>query len=152
MASKYEISTLANDIGVFPPKGFIVIFQNILLSRSEPLVKKEYAYTLGACFDVKALEDRYRGTVVEGFESFVTTGDSFNMLVKWCPHKLLALVKDAMAARTWHGKRLDERIARLNDALEHEDELVEDLITKHCWKVKLQSLVSVLKSIGSRYV
>lgn len=82
MASKYEVSTLANDIGVFPPKGLLVIFQIILVSRSEALVKKEYAYTLGACFDVRVLEDRYQDTVVEGLELFVTSGDSFNMLVK----------------------------------------------------------------------
>jgi len=43
------------------------------------------------------LEERHRQYVVEHFENFISlwkTENYFNMLVRWCPQKIPALVED----------------------------------------------------------
>jgi len=138
MANKYEISTLANDIG------------SIVVSRTKPLkplLSDELAYTLGACYDVKVLEDRYRPSVVETFESYMSSGDLFNMLTKWCPDKLPALVRDAMAARSRIQQKLETKIQEQKEKLEQEDDMIQGLV-RHC-KTALDNckdLIDVMKT------
>ena len=82
------------------------------------------SFVLGACFQVAMLENRYRDQVVQKFESFLRLQNHFNMLTKWCPEKLLALVEDAMTT-----ERKDFETAKTN--WEEEKRLMSQLIA-HC--------------------
>lgn len=64
------------------------------------MVNPEYAYVLGACFNVPMLEDKYRTHVVADFGNFLSiskTENYFNMLIRWCPQKIAPLVEDSLA-------------------------------------------------------
>jgi hypothetical protein len=82
------------------------------------------SYVLGACFGVAMLESRYRDQVVQNFESFLRLPNYFNMLTKWCPEKLLALVEDAM-------KTERKSVETAKTKWEKEKRLMDQLIA-HC--------------------
>jgi hypothetical protein len=59
----------------------------------------EYAYVLGASYDVESLETRNREHIVNNFQTFInrTSGKTyFNMLMQWCPEKVFQLIHDAV--------------------------------------------------------
>src|SRR5271167_3268577 len=106
---KYHTSTrfqLLQTILGFRVVLVFLIFQNFLVSRQKPLISKQLSYSLGACFDVKILEERYRKSVLKNFGNFLESDDYFNMLNKWCPEKLLPLVREAITARLSAEKEL----------------------------------------------
>jgi hypothetical protein len=64
------------------------------------MIDPEYAYVLGACFNVPMLEDKYRTYVVADFGNFLSiskTENYFNMLIRWCPQKIAPLFEDSLA-------------------------------------------------------
>lgn len=72
----------------------------------EPLITPEYSYVLGACFDVSILEDKNRPHVVANFKNFLSLSKQekyFDMLMKWCPHKVVQLIEDSFAVSTYGG-------------------------------------------------
>jgi hypothetical protein len=63
------------------------------------LANPEKYYVLGASFGVSILEERYRGHVVNNFRSFLENPNAkyyFNMLTRWCPEKILDLMRDGV--------------------------------------------------------
>ena len=69
----------------------------------------------------------------------MSSGDLFNMLTKWCPDKLPALVRDAMAARSRVQKEREREMASQKDQLKQEDDLIKELVGGHCKKVKVSN-------------
>jgi hypothetical protein len=146
MSHKYEIPTMGNDIGVLFPNLLFWSLQRIVLSNSTPLLREPVAYTLGACFGPEILEERYRPHVVAKFDQFVAERKSFNMLSKWRPEKLLALVADGIAARD--ATREAQERERINSLYKEED-MLGDLISLHCKPVKLEEGFRKLILIGT---
>jgi hypothetical protein len=103
---------MANDIGVLFPNSFSDL-HSALFSPIQPLFSvSPWPTPLGACFGPEILEERYRPHVVANFDQFLAERKSFNMLSKWRPEKLLALVTDGIAFRdvareTAEGERID---------------------------------------------
>ena len=98
--------------------GFCVVFTSLIF------LDKNLSYTLGACFDVKILEERYRGYVVANVAGFLESEDYFNMLRNCCPEKLLELVREALAARSNAEKELGKKHSAERTKLEESNELI----------------------------
>lgn len=77
---------------------------------------------------------------METFESYMSSGDLFNMLTKWCPDKLPALVRDAMAVRSRVEKTLQDQVEKQKEKLEQEDDMIQGLVL-HCKTVLFLSFV-----------
>ena len=104
------------------------------------IITADLAYTLGACFDVEILEKHYRKTVVDSFDKFLAnSSECFNMLSKWCPNKLQALVRDGMTNRLDVEKGLIAKHTNEKSAWEQERSLMDCLIVQHCKEVKASS-------------
>jgi hypothetical protein len=89
-------------------------------------------YVLGASFGVAMMETSHRQHVVTDFENFLQTdNDYFNMLGRWCPEKVSALVMDAMT---------HERVkaTNLENAYKSKMQLMHELID-HCKGVRTTS-------------
>ena len=84
--------------------------------------------------------------MVAKFDQFLAEGKSFDMLSKWRPEKLLALVTDGIAARDATRKAEEgERI----DWWHKEEDMLGDLISLHCKPVKLEEGFRKLILIGT---
>jgi hypothetical protein len=92
-------------------------------------------YVLGASFGVPMMETAHRQHVVTNFENFLQNSQKennyFNMLGRWCPEKVAALVMDVMA----HERT---KAAVLENAYKEKIMLMHELIN-HCKGVRIKS-------------
>jgi hypothetical protein len=67
-------------------------------AEGKPLLDKYATYVFGACFESPKLEEKCRPYVVANFGKFLSLPETktyFDLLIKWCPAKVLPLVQDA---------------------------------------------------------
>ena len=84
--------------------------------------------------------------MVAKFDHFLAESKWFDMLTKWRPEKLLALVTDGIAARDATRDAEDrEQTARWHK----EEDMLGDLISLHCKPVKLEEGFRKLIFIGT---
>ena len=86
--------------------------------------------------------------MVENFDKFLVEGECFGMLSRWCPEKLVGLVRDGMDVRIQKEKALEKAIEdkerRLKSHFEAEKCLVwgserdqvSRLVSQHCKAVQ----------------
>lgn len=93
------------------------------------MISPEYAYVLGACFDVPMLEDKYRTHVVANFGNFLSvskTENYFNMLIKWCPQKIASLFEDCLA------REVTPSSVHQNELTKEEENSWNDKVVQRC--------------------
>ena len=113
--------------------------KHIITSRAPPVVSVEIAYVLGACFRVTMLEQKHRDHVLHNFGNLLRLEHHFNMLMRWCPEKLLALVKDV---------RVAEKRIRDNEEKEA-DKAKRNLESEH---IQMDKLISHCKAVNNPHV
>src|SRR5205814_468925 len=91
----------------------------------------ENSYVLGASFGVTILENRYRQHVVQNFERFLQLDNCLNMLTKWCPEKLSALIRDAMTIQNKANTQLQTELQAAKRKWE-DDKTEMDKLISHC--------------------